>query len=128
MVVLGLLMLVLAVLVTLGIALFNNGPTEFEAFGITLTNVSVGGLFLAGVVTGAVGALGLSLLLAGLARKRAKRVKVKREVSSARSEASALAEENARLHDQLEQTTTSTEPAPYPTETKRRGKHAPERR
>ena len=103
MIVLGVVLLVLAVLATLGVSLFNGGDvSNAEVFGVSLANVSVGGLFVAGVVTGVVGALGLGLMLSGGARKRQKKVATKREVKSVRGEASTLAEENARLQDQLE--------------------------
>ncbi len=103
MVALGLVLLVLAVLLTLGIVLFNGDPSGAEAFGVSLTNVSIGGLFLTGVVTGVVGAVGLTLMLGGLARGRSKKVRSQRAVSSARSEAETLAEENARLQEELAQ-------------------------
>lgn len=101
MIALGLVLLVLAVLLTLGIALFNGDPSGAEAFGVSLANVSIGGLFLTGVITGVVGAVGLSLMLGGFARGRSKKVRTKRAVKNARGEAETLAEENARLQEQL---------------------------
>lgn len=102
MVALGLVLLVLAVLLTLGLVLSNGGDLSgAEAFGVSLSNVSVGGLFLTGVITGVVGALGLGMSLVGLARRRVKTVRSKRAVKSARGEVDTLAEENARLQDQL---------------------------
>jgi hypothetical protein len=116
---LGLVLLVLAVLLTLGIVLFNSDASGAEAFGVSLTNVSIGGLFLTGVITGAVGALGLALMLAGLARRRAKAARSKNAVRSARGEAETLAEENARLQDELsrERSTPATDT------TSARGRH-----
>ena len=111
MVALGLVLLVLAVLLTLGVVLFNTDPANAEVFGVTLSNVSVGALFLVGVITGALGALGLTLWLGGAARKRHKRVEAKRQVRSARGEAETLAEENARLAEQLERERTATHSA-----------------
>ena len=109
MIVVGVVLLVLAVLATLGVSLFNGGEvSNAEVFGVSLSNVSVGGLFVAGVVAGVVGALGLGLMLAGSARKRHKKQSTKRQVSSARTEAETLAEENARLQQQLEAERTST--------------------
>ena len=104
MIVLGVLLLVFAVLVTVGIVFGNGVAVEAELFGVSLDNVSVGGLFLVGVITGALAMLGLGLMLIGAARKRAKRVAVKREVSSVRGERESLAEENARLQTELERT------------------------
>ena len=73
MVALGLVLLVLAVLLTLGIVLFNGESYGAEVFGVTISNVSIGGLFLAGVITGIVGTVGVALLLGGGARKRHKK-------------------------------------------------------
>ncbi|MCW2613018.1 MAG: hypothetical protein JWN08_12 [Frankiales bacterium] len=104
MIVVGVVLLVLSALLTAGIALFNGGEvTDAEVFGVSLSNVSLGGLFVAGVITGVVGALGLGLMLTGSARKRHKKTAVKRQVRSARTEAETLAEQNARLQEQLEQ-------------------------
>ena len=113
MIVVGVVLLVLAVLATLGVSLFNGGQVSGAAvFGVSLSNVSVGGLFVAGVVAGVVGALGLGLMLTGSARKRHKKSQTTRQVRSARSEAETLAEENARLQEQLErERTTSVRPA-----------------
>ena len=82
-------------------AVQRRDPSGAEAFGVSLSNVSVGGLFLTGVITGIVGALGLTMLLGGFARRRSKKVRSKRAVRSARGEAETLAEENARLQEQL---------------------------
>ena len=103
MIVIGVVLLVLAVLAALGVSLFNGGEvSNAEVFGVSLANVSVGGLFIAGMATGVIGALGLGLMLSGAARKRQKKVATKREVKYVRGEASTLAEENARLQEQLE--------------------------
>ena len=113
MVVLGVLLLVLAVLVAVGIVLGNGEAVEAELFGVSLENVSVGGLFLVGVVTGVLAMLGLGLILIGAARKRAKRVAAKREVSNVRGERESLAEENARLQAELERSNyANTTPVP----------------
>lgn len=102
MVVLGAVLLVLAALLTLGIVLSNTDPANAAAFGVTLANVSLGGLFLVGVVTGAVAMLGLVLFLGGGLRRRHQKVAVKREVRSVRGEKESLAEENARLKSELD--------------------------
>jgi TRAP-type C4-dicarboxylate transport system permease large subunit len=106
MVVLGLLLVLASGAVTLGIVLSNTDAVSASAFGVTLDNVSVGGLFLAGAVAGAVLMLGLALLLGGAARKRSRRVATKRTIRASRSEKAQLAEENATLRAQL------TEPDP----------------
>jgi len=107
-IVIGVVLLILAVLASLGVSLFNGGEVSgVEVFGVGVNNVSVGGLFLAGVITGVVAALALGLVLSGSARKRHKKVAVKRQVKSARTEAETLAEENARLQEQLERERTA---------------------
>ena len=111
MVALGLVLLVLCALVTLGIVFSNTDPANAAAFSVSLSGVSIGGLFLVGVVTGALAMLGLTLFLGGGLRKRHKRVEAKREVRAVRGEAETLAEENARLAAELE-----TSRSPYPTE------------
>ncbi|MCW2715976.1 MAG: hypothetical protein JWN88_3023 [Frankiales bacterium] len=114
MIVLGVLLLVLAILVAIGIVLGNGEAVRAELFGVSLDNVSVGGLFLVGLVTGALAMLGLGLILAGAARKRAKKKAARREVSSVRGERESLAEENARLQAELERTTyASSTPVPH---------------
>lgn len=102
MVLVGAILLVLCLIVGVGIALPNTEPVTAEAFGISLSNVSVAGLFLAGAVLGALTMLGLGLILVGLTRKRHKQVARKRQAKSARGEKETLAEENSRLQAELE--------------------------
>ena len=101
MVVLGLILLVLCLVLGAGIALSNTDPASAEAFGVSLSNVSIGGLFLLGAALGAVAMLGLALMLVGGARKRSRKLRLKREVKHVRTEQETLAEENARLQAQL---------------------------
>ena len=125
MVVLGLILLVLCLVLGAGIVLSNTDPSSAEAFGVSLSNVSIGGLFLLGTAVGALAMLGLGLMLVGGARKRARKLRLKREVREVRTEQETLAEENARLQAQLEAERTS-----YPQDgtvaesTAVRGKHA----
>ena len=113
MVLLGVVLLVLCVLLGAGIALSNTGAVSAEAFGVSLSGVTIGGLFLLGVAVGAVAMLGLALMLTGAARKRAKKKALKREVQSVSGERETLAEENARLAAELERERT-TSVAAYP--------------
>ena len=106
MVVLGLLLVLASGALTLGIVLSNTDTVSASAFGVALDNVSVGGLFLAGAVAGAVLMLGLAMLLLGGARKRSHRVATKRTMRATRTEKEQLAQENASLRAQL------TEPYP----------------
>jgi membrane protein implicated in regulation of membrane protease activity len=106
-IVFGLLLVILAGALGAGVVLSNADPVSASAFGVTLSNVSIGGLFLVGAATGVVLMLGLVLLLLGAARKRSRRVATKRQVRSVRSEKDQLAEENAELRARLTE--------PYPT-------------
>ncbi len=104
MVVLGLLLVALSGLLAAGVALSNTDPIAASAFGVSLTNVSVGGLFLAGAATGLVFGLGLAVAASGAGRRRAKRRALKQQVSAERDRRESLAQENAQLHEQLERT------------------------
>ena len=130
MVVLGLVLLVLCLVLGAGIVLSNTEAATAEAFGVSLSNVSIGGLFLLGAALGAVAMLGLGLMLVGAARKRSKKVALKREVEHVRSEQETLAEQNARLQAQLEQERREQDRTVYPVDgpvaeqEPARGKHA----
>ena len=98
---LGLVLLVLSGVFTLGVVLSNTDPVSAAAFGVTLDNVSLGGFFLAGAIAGLLFGLALALMLAGAARKRSRRVQTKRTVKGVRSEKDELAAENDRLRSEL---------------------------
>ena len=100
MIVLGAVLLVVAALFTLA-SVFNGADVDYKVLGLSIDHVSVGGLFLTGLVTGAVAMFALSLLLGGGARKRHKSVERKREVKNARGQAETLEQENARLRQEL---------------------------
>ena len=102
MVLLGAILLVLCLVLSAGMYFSNTDPVTAEAFGVSLANVSVGGIFLAGLVVGAVAVLALGMMTGGAARKRRKSVALKREVKNARGEQESLAERNARLEAELE--------------------------
>lgn len=102
MVLVGAVLLVLCVILVLGLYLPNGEAAPAEAFGVSLSNVSIGGLFLLGVAVGALTMLALGMVAMGAARKRHKKAAMKREVRSARGDQETLAEENARLQAQLE--------------------------
>lgn len=100
MIVLGVILLVVATIFTLG-SVFNGTDVDYQFFGLGIKHVSVGGLFVTGLITGAVAMFALSLLLGGGARKRHKRVERKREVTAVRGQAESLEQENARLREEL---------------------------
>ena len=108
MIVLGLLLLLVSGAVGFGVVLSNTNSTSAEAFGLTLSNITLGGLFLAGAVTGLVFMLGLAMLVAGSGRKRRRRLQTKHAVREVRTEKESLAEENAALRAKLND--------PYPTD------------
>jgi hypothetical protein len=101
MVVLGLLLLLAAGALTAAVVLANTDAATVAAFGQSASGLTIGGLFLAGAITGAIAILGLTMMLAGLARRRTRRVGLKREMRDVRDERETLAEENARLRDEL---------------------------
>ena len=110
MVLLGAILLVLCLVLGAGMYFSNTDPVSAEAFGVSLSNVSVGGLFLFGVVVGAVAVLALGMLTGGAARKRRKASALKRQVRDARGEQETLAERNARLEAELARERTSSYP------------------
>ena len=101
MVVLGLLLLLASGALTVGVVMQNTDAVSVAAFGQTASDLSLGGLFLAGVVTGAIAILGLTMILAGASRRRTRRAGLKRQIRDVRDERETLAEENARLRDEL---------------------------
>ena len=99
MIVLGLLVLVLCLVAGAGIALANTDAVSAEAFGVSLSALSTGGLFLLGAALGALAVLGVVAIFLGASRKRTKRAEHQRK---AERERETLAEENARLQAELE--------------------------
>jgi hypothetical protein len=73
MAVLGLLLLLSAVGLSLDVIFQNTSSIRVDTLGQTFT-LSSGWLFVAGVITGAVGLLGVAMLFGGMARARRRRV------------------------------------------------------
>ena len=109
MVVLGLLLLLASGALALGVVLSNTDAVSASAFGVSLSNVTVGGFFLVGAITGLVFMLGLAMLVAGTGRKRSRRAAVKAQRKD-------LERENADLRARLDG-------EPYPDEESTRGAH-----
>jgi hypothetical protein len=104
-IVLGLIILIAAVVAGLSGVLSNGGSghavTHFAVFGYHVTG-STGTLFLYGIVLGAVGLFGLSLLLAG-ARRTSRRASTARHgLKQSRRETAAAAQQRDDLIDQRE--------------------------
>ncbi|MHB2022237.1 MAG: hypothetical protein ACYCO3_02730 [Mycobacteriales bacterium] len=103
-IILGLILLVVALIVGVAAVLNNGGsahalPHAFSVFGYHLTG-STGTLFLDGIVVGAVGLLGLSLLLAG-ARRTARRGRdARRGLTQSRQQTAAVRQDRDDLIDQ----------------------------
>lgn len=88
-IILGLVILIAAVVVGVVGVVANSGSShalnsDFSIFGYHVTG-STGALFLAGIVVGAVGIAGLSLLLAG-ARRTSRRASAARQELKARQD------------------------------------------
>jgi uncharacterized integral membrane protein len=101
MVVLGLLLLLASGALTAVVVMQNTDAASVSAFGQTTSGLTLGGLFLAGAVAGAIAILGLTMILAGASRRRARRLGLKQEMRDARGERESLAEENLRLQREL---------------------------
>src|SRR5512144_268438 len=104
---LGLLVLAAAGVTALVGTLANSGGDHalnrsFELFGYSMQGSS-GRLFAYGVIVGAVGMLGLNMLLAGLGRGFRSRLSRRRELKETRGEAETLQEERDRLARELEE-------------------------
>ncbi len=99
---LGLILLVLSGALAAVVALNNTDATSISAYGYSLSNLNTGELFLFGAITGLVFGLGLAMMIAGAGRMRTRRRTLKSEVKAVRSERASLADENARLQEELE--------------------------
>ncbi len=104
-IVLGLIILVAAVVVGVAGVLGNGGSghsiTHFAMFGYHVTG-STSTVFMYGLVLGAVGLLGLSLLLAGARRSSRRGAAARRGLRQSRRETAAAAQQRDDLIDQRE--------------------------
>ena len=78
MAIIGLLLLLLALAVVIGIVVDNNVQVIFSLFGTTVDELTVAGLFVGGVLTAIVGVLGLWMMKVGAARSRRRRIEAAR--------------------------------------------------
>ncbi|CAM3158755.1 Integral membrane protein [Prescottella defluvii] len=110
MILIGLIIMVAAIVIGVAGVIANAGAEhaltgDFTLFGYHVTG-STGALFLYGIVVGAVGVLGLSLLLTG-ARRTSRRERVARtQLKQSRRNEAALAQQRDDLADTGAQTST----------------------
>jgi hypothetical protein len=105
-IIIGLVILVAAVVAGVAGVLSNSGSGHplthhFAVFGYHVTG-STGTLFLYGIVVGAVGLLGLSLLLAGARRTSRRGREARHGLSQSRRETAAVSPDRDDLIDQRE--------------------------
>jgi uncharacterized membrane protein YciS (DUF1049 family) len=105
-IIIGLVILVAAVVVGVSGVLSNSGSGHplthhFAVFGYHVTG-STGTLFLSGIVVGALGLLGLSLLLAGARRTSRRGRQVRRGLTQSRRETAAVTQDRDDLLGQRE--------------------------
>jgi uncharacterized membrane protein YciS (DUF1049 family) len=124
---LGLVVLVAAVVVGVGGVLANGGDGHalsgnFAVFGYHVTG-STGTLFLYGIVVGAVGLCGLSLLLAGARRTARLSRTARRDLKQSRRETAVVSTERDDLAEQQQRDAATAEapaaPGPSPNDTNR---------
>ncbi len=104
-IILGLIILAAALVVGVAGVLGNGGSahavSHFSILGYHLTG-SAGTLFLAGIVVGAAGLLGLYLLLTGARRTSRRHSTARRRLQQSRRETAAVSQERDDLIDQRE--------------------------
>jgi len=112
-VILGFLLLLVAGGVAVAGVAANSGggaaTDSFVLFGQSVTGMSVGRIFLVGLVVGAVGMLGLSMLLGSFNRRTASR-RSRRDLTASRRESAGLRDDRARLSRQLDDQSSSRVP------------------
>ena len=110
-IILGLIILVAALVVGVAGVLGNGGSAHavahFSVLGYHLTG-SAGTLFLSGIVVGAAGLLGLSLLLAGARRTSRRGSAARRGLRQSRRETAAASQERDDLIGQRDAARAST--------------------
>lgn len=97
MAIIGLLLLLLALALVIGVVVDNNVQVVFDVFGTTIDDLTVAGLFVAGVLTGLIGVVGLWMMKVGAARSRRRRLQQREERERERSSIEQLAMEREQL-------------------------------
>ena len=123
-IIVGLVILIAAVIVAVVGVLANSGsghalPHDFTVLGYHVTG-STGTLFLSGIVVGAAGLLGLSVLLAGARRTSRRGRDARRGLRQSRRETAAVSQDRDNLIDRRDNAsrgdsgTTGSDAAPRP--------------
>jgi len=124
MVLIGLLLMLGCVALAVDAVVQNTATMHAIAFNQPITDLTLGGLFIAGAVVGLLFALGLAMFTGGLGRA-ARRRRERRLAEQHTAEADQLRAENARLEQQLA-AGNDGDSAAYPadpTDTHMRGRH-----
>jgi predicted phage tail protein len=100
MVLLGLLLMLGCVALAVDAVIQNTAAMHAVAFNQSITNLSLGALFIAGAVVGLLFALGLAMFAGGLGRASRRR-REQRMAEQNTAEAESLRAENVRLEQQL---------------------------
>jgi uncharacterized membrane protein YcjF (UPF0283 family) len=99
--VLGLILLAAAGVLTAAVVTSNTDSLTVDLWGATVNNVTLGVVFVAGMITTVVAVVGLGLLMGGLRRNR-----------RLRKERRTLRRENEQLAQRVDSTPDTTAPAP----------------
>src|SRR6059058_3948404 len=115
MVLLGLLLMLGCTALAVDAVVQNTSMMHAIAFNQSITNLSLGALFIAGAVVGLLFALGLAMFASGLGRASRRR-RERRLAEESTAEADSLRMENARLEQELAAERDTTAGMPYPSE------------
>lgn len=99
MAVLGLILLAAAGVLTAAVVTSNTDSLAVDLWGVTVSNVTLGVVFVAGMITTVLAVIGLGLLMGGVRRTR-----------RLRKERKSLRRENEQLIQRVESSPTSPEP------------------
>ena len=124
MLLIGLLLMLGCVALAVDAVIQNTATMHAIAFNQQITDLTMGGIFVAGAVVGLLFALGLAMFMGGLGRS-ARRRRERRLADQNTAEADALRAENARLEQQLaaERDNDATAYPADPTDTHVNGRH-----
>lgn len=123
MVLLGLLLMLGCIALAVDAVVQNTATMHAIAFNQSITDLSLGGLFIAGAVVGLLFALGLAMFTGGLGRA-ARRRRERRLAEQNNAETESLRAENERLEHQLASERAGTTVYPSdPAATRTGGRH-----